>query len=192
MGNAVVAVAVTRPEYLCRVRFFPAILAGLVGGIALLILYYLTLGLLPIASDWPTTGQPVAAWAHRFDIAQFVGTIFIPPTPTLLTWWVGLAVWLAVLAGCGAAFAISLSWSLQRATPAKGVGFALALCIVFLFGLSLAQGYHPAIMRNSLPDTGMFMLGWSLWGAIQILVLSAVYGAILGGLYDHWSLSNRS
>lgn len=174
---------IMRREYLCRVRFIRAVAAGLIGGIVLLILYYLTLGLLPIASAWPATSQPVAAWAHRFDIAQFAGTILIPPTPTLLTWWVGLAIWLAVLIGCSVGYAILLSWSLQDGTPAKGVGYSIALCIVFLFGLSLAQGYQPAIMRNALPDTGLFMTGWSVWGALQILILSAISGAIMGRVY---------
>jgi hypothetical protein len=176
-----------RIEVASRVRLIPAIIAAGAAAVALLVLYYLTLGLLPPAAAWPPTDYPVWSWAHRFDLSQFLGTILFPPVPTWWTWWVGLAIWLGTLTSCGIAYAILLSWTLQRSDLLKGIGFGIGLCVTLIFGLTLAQGFHPAIMRNALPDVGVLMLGWSGYALLQMLVLYVIYGALLGALYRRWS-----
>jgi hypothetical protein len=174
----------SRPELLYGVRLVPAVTAGGTAGLVLLAAYYLTLGLLPQATAWPPTDYPVPAWAHRFDLAQFLGTIPFPPMPSPLTWWAGLVIWFGTLTSCGVVYAILLSWTLQRSDTAKGVGGGLGLCLALLAGLTLAQGYHPAIMRNALPDTGVLMLGWSAWAPLQLLAVYGLYGAVLGAVYQ--------
>jgi hypothetical protein len=174
----------SRPELLYGVRLVPALISGGAAGLVLLVAYYLTLGLLPPATAWPPTDLPVAAWAHRFDLAQFLGTIPFPPTPSLWTWWVGLAIWFGTLTSCGVVYAILLSWTLQRSDPMKGTGLGVGLALMLLAGLTLAQGYHPAIMRNALPDTGLLMLGWSFWAPVQMLFVYTLYGATLGAIYQ--------
>lgn len=164
-------------------RPIQAALAGLLAGLVLLAAYYITLGMLPAAFAYPKTFYPVAAWAHRFDVAQFLGTIPFPPEPSPLTWWVGLAIWIGTLTACGVVYAVLLAWTLQPSDPIKGIGFGGALFGALSFLLSLAQGFHPAIMRNALPDVGLFLLGWSPWATAQLCLVFILYGATLGALY---------
>ncbi len=173
-----------RAEHHYRVQIIPAVLSGTVGAIVLLAAYYSTLAALPAIYAWPTTTYPVSAWAHRLDMAQWLGTIPFPPVPTPLTWWVGLAIWFGTLAGCGLVYAILLAWTLQSSDAGKGAGVGVGLCLALLAMLTLAQGYHPAVMRNALPDVGVLMLGWSLWAPIQMLVIFVLYGSVLGATYQ--------
>lgn len=177
----------TRPDYVTRVQPVPALGAGLAAGAALLALYYITLGLLPLATAYPTTLFPLSIWAHRLDLAQWIGTIALPPYPTPRTWEVGVILWIGVLAGAGLAYALLLAWSLQVSTAAKGLGYGVLLSLTWAAALTLAQGNHPAVMRNALPDVGVLMLGWSAWAALQLLTVYALYGLLLGALYRRWT-----
>jgi len=167
-----------------RVRLFAAAGAGAVGGVVLLAVYYLTLGLLPSAFAYPTTGYPVAAWAHRLDLAQFVGTLLYPPLPSPLTWWLGLTVLFGTFTVFGVIYAVLLTWALQISDVKKGMGFGAALFFVLALTLSVANGVHPAIMRNTLPDTGVFLIGWSSLATLQLLFVHLLYGATVGALYQ--------
>ncbi len=171
-----------------RVRLFAAATAGGTSGIALLVAYYLTLGLLPAAFSYPATEYPVAAWAHRMDLAQFAGAFLYPPLPTPLTWWLGLAVLLGTFTVLGVIYAVGLAWTLQTSDAAKGLGFGVALFAGLALTLTIANGVHPAIMRNALPDTGVFLIGWSFWATLQLLFVHLIYGACLGTLYRRLSL----
>ena len=166
------------------VHFGSALIAGLVATLAFLALYYLTLGLLPWAFAYPTTPWPVEAWAHRFDLAQFIGSFLHPPYPTPFTWLFGFAVMAGSLVGLGLVYAVLLSWSLQPSDAGKGLGFGLAAGIGLIGFVSIANGLHPAVMRNALADPGLFLLGWSNWAPVQILVAHAAYGLVLGKLYN--------
>lgn len=177
----------TRPERLLaarRVHLFAAAGAGSAGGVGLLLAYYATLGLLPSAFAYPTTEYPVSAWAHRLDLAQFVGTLLRPPLPSPLTWWLGLAVLFGTFTALGVIYAILLTWSLQPSDAKKGAGFGTALFFGLAVTLSVANGVHPAIMRNTLPDTGVFLIGWSSLATLQLLLVHLVYGATVGTLYQ--------
>ncbi len=170
-----------------RVRLVAAAAAGTISAIVFLIGYYLTLGLLPSAFAYPTTEYPVAAWAHRMDLAQFAGSFLYPPLPSPLTWWIGIIVLGGTLAGLGFVYAILLAWSLQTSSAAKGVGLGFGLFLSLGAALSVANGVHPAIMRNTLPDTGVFLIGWSSWATLQLLGLSLIYGGLLGSLYQRFT-----
>jgi hypothetical protein len=170
-----------------RVRIFAAVGAGTVSALVFLLGYYATLGLLPSAFAYPTTEYPVAAWAHRMDLSQFAGSFVYPPLPSPLTWWIGLIVVGGTLAGLGLVYAILLTWSLQWSSPAKGAGFGALLFVALGLTLTLANGVHPAIMRNAFPDTGLFLIGWSAWATLQLFVLHIIYGTILGTLYQRWT-----
>ena len=176
-----------RPRRLLAVRrgrLFAAVGAGGAGGTAFLALYYLTLGLLPSAFAYPATDYPVSAWAHRLDLAQFVGSFLYPPLPSPLTWWLGLAVLFGTFATLGVVYAVLLTWTLQPSDTAKGLGFGAALFIGLALTLSVANGVHPAILRNALPDTGVFLIGWSSLATIQLLLVHLLYGATVGALYQ--------
>ncbi len=166
-----------------RVRLFAAGGAGGAAGLLLLAAYYATLGLLPPTSSYATTDYPVAAWAHRLDLAQFVGTLLYPPIPTPLTWWLGVAALLGTFAGLGVVFAVLLAWSLQTSSAAKGLGFGVALFVGLAATLTVANGLHPAIMRDTVPDTGLLLLGWSPLATVQLLLVHLLYGGTLGALY---------
>ena len=172
-----------------RVRLFAAAGAGGLSGVVFLIGYYLTLGLLPSAFAYPTTEYPVAAWAHRMDLAQFAGTFLYPhpPLPSPLTWWIGFLVLGGTFTAIGVVYAVLLAWSLQTSSPAKGLGLGFGLFIGLGLALTIANGIHPAIMRNTLPDTGLFLIGWSSWATLQLLVLHLIYGGLLGTLYQRFS-----
>ncbi len=166
-----------------RARLFAAGAAGGAAGLLLLAAYYATLGLLPPASAYPTTEYPVAAWEHRLDLAQFVGTLLYPPLPTPLTWWLGVTVLFGTFAGLGVVFAGLLAWSLQTSSAAKGLGFGVGLFLGLAVTLTVSNGLHPAIMRNTLPDTGLLLLGWSPLATLQLLLVHLLYGGTLGALY---------
>lgn len=167
-----------------RVRLFAAAGAGAAGGVALLAAYYATLGLLPSAFAYPTTEFPVSAWAHRLDLAQFAGSFLYPPLPSPLTWWLGLGVLFGTFAAMGVVYAVLLTWALQTSDMKKGVGFGAALFLGLAATVSVANGVHPAIMRNTLPDTGVFFIGWSSLATLQLLFVHLLYGATLGTLYQ--------
>jgi len=167
-----------------RVRLFAAAGSGAAGGVVLLAAYYATLGLLPAAFAYPTTEYPVSAWAHRLDLAQFAGTFLYPPFPSPLTWWLGLAVLLGTFTALGVVYAVLLTWSLQTSDLKKGVGLGVALFLGLAATLSLANGIHPAIMRNVLPDTGVFLIGWSSLATLQLFLVHLLYGATVGMLYQ--------
>ncbi len=167
-----------------RVRLFAAAGAGAVGGMVFLVAYYLTLGLLPSAFAFPTTEFPVSAWAHRLDLAQFVGTFLYPPLPSPLTWWLGLAVLFGTFTALGVVYAVLLTWALQPSSTAKGLGYGVALFVGLALTLSVANGVHPAILRNTLPDTGVFLIGWSSLATLQLLLVHLLYGATVGSLYQ--------
>ena len=180
-----------RPQRLLaarRVRLFAAAGAGSAGGVVLLAAYYATLGLLPSAFAYPTTEYPVSAWAHRLDLAQFVGTLLRPPLPSPLTWWLGLAALFGTFAACGVVYAVLLTWALQPSDTRKGAAFGAALFLGLALTLSVANGVHPAIMRNALPDTGVFLIGWSSLATLQLLLVHLLYGATVGALYQRWTL----
>lgn len=170
-----------------RVRLVAATAAGAISAVVFLLGYYLTLGLLPSASAYPTTEYPIAAWAHRMDLAQFAGSFLYPPLPSPLTWWIGLVVLGGTFTGAGVVYAILLAWSLQSSSLAKGLGLGFGLFFALGAALSVANGVHPAIMRNTLPDTGLFLIGWSSWATLQLLVLHLIYGGLLGTLYQRFT-----
>jgi len=167
-----------------RVRLIAAIFSGLSGGIVMLAAYYATLGFLPSASAYPDTEYPVAAWTHRLDLAQFVGTLLHPPVPTSLTWWIGFVALIGTLTALGVIYAILLAWTLQTSNLLHGVGYGAALFVGLALTLTVANGLHPAILRNALPDTGLFLLGWSALATVQLLLIHLLYGAVLGTLYQ--------
>ena len=166
------------------VHFGSALIAGVTATVVFLALYYVTLGMLPWVFAYPTTEWPVAAWAHRLDLAQFFGAFLHPPLPTPLTWALGFVVMAGSLIGLGIVYAVLLSWALQPSDAVKGLGFGLALGLGLIGVISIANGLHPAIMRNSLADTGLFLLGWSNWAPVQLLAVHAIYGLVLGKLYN--------
>jgi len=170
-----------------RVRLFAAAASGGAGGVVLLLAYYATLGLLPAAFAYPQTEYPVSAWAHRLDLAQFAGTFVYPPLPSPLTWWIGLAVLLGTFTALGVVYAVLLTWSLQTSDTAKGVGLGVAAFLGLAVTLTLANGIHPAVMRDTLPDTGVFLIGWSSLATIQLLLVHLLYGATVGTLYQKLS-----
>ena len=177
----------TRLKEVRRVRLFAAVGAGMAGSLVLLAIYYATLGLLPSAFAYTTTEYPVSAWAHRLDLAQFLGTLLYPPLPSSLTWWIGLAAFFGAFASFGGVYAILLAWSLRASDVKLGVGFGAVLFFGLAATVSIANGLHPAILRNALPDTGLLMLGWSPLATLQLLIVHLIYGAVLGLLYQRFT-----
>ena len=178
----------TRLREVRRVRLFAAIGAGTIGSFAFLAAYYATLALLPSAFAYPVTEYPVSAWAHRLDLAQFLGTLLYPPLPSPLTWWIGLAALFGAFVFFGLVYAILLAWSLRSSDLPTGLGFGAALFVGLAGTISLANGLHPAILRNALPDTGLLLLGWSPFATLQLLVVHLLYGAVLGVLYQRFTV----
>jgi hypothetical protein len=167
------------------VRLFPVLVAGSVAALAFMAIYYLTLGLLPPVFSNPLSSAlfPIPAWAYRLDLAQFFGSIIYPPYPTATTWVIGIIVMFGSLVSLAVVYAVLLSWVQERSDVLKGTVFGIANGVVLAFLLSIASGFHPAVMRNALEDPGAFMMGWSFWAPFQLLLAHAVYGAILGKMY---------
>ena len=180
----------TRPSRLIfehRVRLFAAVASGAISATVFLMGYYLTLSLLPSAFAYPTTEYPVSSWAHRMDLSQFLGSFLYPPLPSPLTWWIGIVALGGLLTSLGVVHAIVLAWSLSKDSPAKGALNGVILFFGLGISLSLANGMHPAIMRNTFPDTGLFLIGWSSWATLQLFVLCLGYGVLLSALYGRFA-----
>lgn len=170
-----------------RVHLFAAAGAGTFATILFLLGYYGTLSWLPRATGDASIRYPVTAWAERFDFAQFFGTIILPSYPTHVTWWIGFAMMFGALAGTGLLYALLLSWMVQRSDAIKGLGIGLGMFLGLGFLVTTANGFQTAVMRNTVPDTGLFLLGWSPWATIQLLILCVIYGVVLGTLYRAWT-----
>lgn len=170
-----------------RVRLFAAVASGAISATVFLMGYYLTLSLLPSAFAYPTTEYPVSSWAHRMDLSQFLGSFLYPPLPSPLTWWIGIVALGGLLTSLGVVHAIVLAWSLSKDSPAKGALNGVILFFGLGISLSLANGLHPAIMRNTFPDTGLFLIGWSSWATLQLFVLCLGYGVLLSVLYGRFT-----
>ena len=170
-----------------RMHLFAALAAGAAASVSFLIAYYATLALLPPATGYPTTLYPYAGWATRMDLAQFLGSMIYPPIPSPLTWWLGLLVLAGSLVSLGVVYAFLLSWTLQTSNLLHGAGFGAALFVGLALTITLANGLHPAVLRNALPDTGLFLLGWSALATLQLLGVHLLYGAVLGILYQRLS-----
>lgn len=173
-------------------KVVPAVSAGVVAAVAALAVYYLSLGLLPPATAYPTTLFPVSLWAHRFDLAQFFGALILPPYPSPRSWLLGLALFGGMLSSLGLVYALLLAWALETSDAKKGVGFGALVFGALAFAVTLGNGFHPAVMRNALPDTGLLLLGWSPLAAGQLLLTFLLYGALLGYLYARWTPSALS
>lgn len=169
------------------VQLLPAVGAGITASLLSLIVYYATLGLLPEVVANPGTLFPFAAWARRLDLSQFVGSLLWPPLPTPETWVLGAVVWGGTLTALGGVYALLLSWGMRASDTGKGLGFGGALYVGLLLLLTLANGFHPAVMRHALPDTGLLLLGWSPLATGQLLLTMLVYGVTLGALYARWT-----
>jgi hypothetical protein len=178
-----------RADY--RVRIPNAIEAGIVGAILFVAGYYLTLGLLPPATGSAATAFPTVPLAHRFDLAQFFGSLVLPPVPRETTWWVGFVILLGSLVSFSLIYAILFSWAMRTPTRANGLFCGGVLWIGILVLISTGGMWHPAIMRNALPDTGLLMLGWTSWAPLQLLVLTLIYGAAMGSVYRRGLLKDR-
>ncbi len=170
-----------------RVRLFAALGSGTVASLVLMMAYYATLGFLPPATAYTTTEYPISAWAHRLDLAQFLGTLLYPPLPSPLTWWLGLAALLGAFVSLAVVYAVLLAWSLRESDGLTGAGFGAVLFLGLAGTISVANGLHPAILRNALPDTGLFLMGWSSLAMVQLLVVHLLYGGLLGVLYQGFS-----
>jgi hypothetical protein len=169
-----------------RLHLFAAAFAGMLASLAFLIFYYLTLGALPVAFDsWtsPHTSYPVAAWAARLDLAQFIGSLIVSPWPTALTWWVGFMLLFGSFVVAGIAYGLLLSWDLASSTVGKGLAYGFLFFLSMGLALGVADGFQPAVMRSALPDVGFFFLGWSGWATLQALVAFLLYGIVLSVTY---------
>jgi hypothetical protein len=170
-----------------RVRFYAATGASALATALFFACYYGTFALLPPTGATLLDHQTHPMWLQRLDVSQFVGTLFLPPDPTWLTWWIGAVALFALLTTSGVFFAILCAWTLSRPTTTFGIAYGGALFFALTSAISLGSGYNPAVMRQSLPDVGTFFLGWSPWPAIQLLACFSVYGWTLGALYRRWT-----
>jgi hypothetical protein len=135
-----------------RVRLFATRSAqGSVGGILLLIALLRDSGPLPSAFA-PRRRVSRLRLGAPSRLAQFAGTLLYPPIPSPLTWWLGLAVLFGTFTRAPAwSYAILLTWALDLQTQGDlGLGRTSDW-----LRYSTANGVHPAIMRNTLPDTGV-------------------------------------
>jgi hypothetical protein len=141
--------------------------------------YYLLLPSLPATGLQAVRGRAEGAWHTRFDIAQFIGTILWPPRPTSHTWILGLAGLTVLLCAGATAYVLLLKWSRMRSTVWFAIGYACSGYVATGIAIWLAMGYQPAVMGGELPDPGFFLLGWSGWASVQLLLCFVVYGLAL-------------
>ncbi|BDI34074.1 hypothetical protein CCAX7_61250 [Capsulimonas corticalis] len=145
------------------------------------LLYYSSLRLLPPTS---VIGANDSSYpGGRFDLADFLGSLLWPPIPTHQTWLIGIIALVCLLSASAVGYFILLSWSLSRSTVEKGIAYGLGVFAVTGLMVWLANGYHPAVMRGALADTGFYLLGWSGWATLQLCATFVVHGGVLGWLY---------
>ena len=179
----ITAAAFKRPRRTFALDMPLSLTASACGSAVFILLSYLLLACVPETSGSGLEGFPRGSWIGRFDLAQLLGTTIHPPYPTNTTWVIGIILELCVLTALGIAYCLMLAWGMKRPGTMSGIILGLALYVLLGIGVWTASGIQPAVMRNAIPDTGFFLLGWSGWASLAILISSLAYGACVGGIY---------
>ena len=145
------------------------------------------LGLLPSAFAYPQTEYPVSLWAHRADLSQFLGSFLYPPLPSPVTWWIGFAALGGLLTTSAWSYAVLLAWALADFQPRPKVSGS-ASGFVFRSRLQLDHSQMASSGNDAkyVPDTGLFLIGWSSWATLQLLVL-CLFMAASECLYERFT-----
>jgi hypothetical protein len=151
-----------------RVAFRKAVLAGVLGAVAweLVIRIVILLGL------------PVG------DLVYILGTMVLGHSSPLAWWPAGLALHASV----GAVWAIFYAyffWSTFDWPPAWQ-GLVFSIVPILLAGVVMVPqlGWmHPLVLRNEIPQPGLFWVGIGWGGPATVVLGHLVYGLTMGSRY---------
>jgi hypothetical protein len=141
-----------------------AIIAGLVGGVAMTILAWLV----------RLAGLPMNA-------EMMLGSM-VSSSPGATTWLIGFLMHLTI----SALIALAYAWGFERVTHRAGavVGLGFAVIHVIIAGIVMAMipAIHPMIPEQ-MPAPGAFMANMGGTFVALFVIEHLLYGAIVGALY---------
>jgi len=149
----------------------PAIVAGLVGGIAFLIVVYMGLG----------------AGMTRMNFLHMLGSMVAPRSPRSTTYAIGLVVHLMMSAAFGLVHA-----GLLTAIGVSSVGSAAAwdlligavhgVAVLIVLPMMLAMA-HPLVRSGDLERPGVAMVGYGSMTPAGSLMAHVAFGLVTGAIY---------
>ncbi|MGH7718990.1 MAG: hypothetical protein ACREON_09140 [Gemmatimonadaceae bacterium] len=141
-----------------------AVLAGVVGGVAMTVLGWLVRQL----------GIPMNA-------EMMLGTMVIAP-PGPAAWLIGFVMHLMV----SALIALVYAWGFERVThragAAVGLGFAVIHIVIAGLVMAMIPAVHPMIPEQ-MPAPGAFMANMGATFVALFVLEHLMYGAIVGAMY---------
>lgn len=141
-----------------------AIIAGLVGGVAMTVL-----------------GWIVRRLGLEMNAEMMLGTM-LGGMPGLTTWLIGFMMHLMI----SALIALAYAWGFERVTHRAGVvvglGFAVVHVAIAGMVMALIPAMHPMIPEE-MPAPGAFMANMGGTFVALFVVEHLIYGAIVGALY---------
>jgi hypothetical protein len=141
-----------------------AIVAGLVGGVAMTVLAWL-----------------VRLAGLQMNAEMMLGSM-VSSSPGATTWLIGFVIHLMI----SALIALIYAWGFERVThragAVVGLGFAVIHVIIAGFVMAMIPAIHPMI-PESMPAPGAFMANMGATFIALFVIEHLLYGAIVGALY---------
>lgn len=138
--------------------------AGVVGGIAMVILIWMARTFMGM----------------QMNLSMMIGTMFLPAGPA--AWILGFIVHL-VISGL---IALIYAWGFENVKHKAGVWLGVAFSLIHATIAGLVMGMVPAMhprIPEMMPAPGFFLSRMGAMGVIALFVLHFVYGGIVGAMY---------
>jgi hypothetical protein len=141
-----------------------AFLAGVIGGLAMTILF--------------AVGR---AMGMKANAEMMLGTMF-GAEPSAGTWILGLFVHLMLSGLIALAYAVGFEYVAHRSGWLVGVGFSLVHIAIAGIVMAMIPAIHPMVPEK-MPAPGAFMASMGPIYAFAFVLEHLIYGAIVGALY---------
>ena len=112
-------------------------------------------------------------------LEMMMGTMFMKPGTTAFI--VGLMMHLVISGLIALLYALGFEKVTHRAGTGVGAGFSVIHILIGGMFMGMMPMMHPRIPPMNAP--GWFMADLGMMGVVAFIVLHAIYGAIVGGMY---------
>jgi hypothetical protein len=141
-----------------------AIVAGLVGGLAMTVLAWL-----------------VRQTGLQMNAEMMLGSM-VSSSPGLTTWLIGFVMHLVISALIALAYAWGFERVTHRAGTAAGLGFAVIHVAIAGVVMAMVPAIHPMIPEQ-MPAPGAFLANMGATMAALFVIEHLLYGGIVGAMY---------
>jgi hypothetical protein len=141
-----------------------ALVAGLVGGVAMTVLGWL-----------------VRQTGLQMNAEMMLGSM-VSSSPGLTTWLIGFVIHLVISALIALIYASGFERVTHRAGTVVGLGFAVIHVIIAGMVMAMIPAIHPMIPER-MPAPGAFMANMGVTFVALFVIEHLLYGAIVGAMY---------